>query len=192
MVLGHKGHGKTTVAHILDYRFDFAFADTTNYVKSITLDFINANPQVTKLSSSEFLEKFNDDKDSVRDLMKLALDNYTENDPTRFIRDRLEHSDVYAGCRSAIQFEQAKPLLDVIFWVRNDNLPEDDPTMEIAYDPSCMILLNNSGTKTQLERNIKGELFKLAGVPIRTYDRCLRDSLVSSLETTQKLPTITE
>lgn len=189
MVLGHKNHGKTTVANMLDTKFNFRFVDTTNYVKEITKIFIHnshSNPTNSTMPIFEFEDKFRKDKDSVRDLMKCALDEYTKNDPIRFIREQLARSDVYAGCRSSIQYNAAKELIDLVLWVRDDRQEENDPTMDIQFNENEMILLNNSGTLLQLERNLKGVLHDLANTSIRTYDKTLRDSIISAMSSTQK------
>jgi hypothetical protein len=189
MVLGHKNHGKTTVANMLEYKFNFPFVDTTNYVINITRSFIynNENPNVRDTKTvADFDHKLVTDKDSVRDLMKCALNEYTKDDPIRFIREQLTRSDVYAGCRSSIQYNAAKELIDLVLWVRDDRQEENDPTMDIQFDENEMILLNNSGTLLQLERNLKGVLHDLANTQIRTYDKTLRDSIISAMSSTQK------
>jgi hypothetical protein len=179
MILGHKEHGKTTLAELLNYRFGFTFVDTTIRLRDITKEYLTSNPQLG-LSSGVFHQQFHTNKDKVRHVMVEALADYNKDDPVRFIKEQFERCNVYAGCRSNAQYEAAKPFIDLTFWIKDNRKEENDPTMEIEYQPD-MILIDNSGTKLQLESKVKQALHQKAGVPIRMYDQCLRDSIVSSI-----------
>lgn len=187
MILGHRYHGKTTLAKLLDYRFGFAFQDTTLPLRELTKEFLKNHPEFD-MEPLDFHTKFHNDKDSVRHIMVDALADYNKDDPAQFIKDRFETSDIYAGCRSIAQYEAAKPIIDFTFWIKDSRREEDDPTMEIKYTPD-MILINNSGTKLQLEYQVKRALHDLAGIDIRTYDKTLRDSIISSLNQNPNLST---
>jgi hypothetical protein len=179
MILGHRYHGKTTLAEILERRFNFAFQDTTRPLKELTGNFIEKHPEFG-ISLPEFKLKFAVDKDAVRHVMVAALADYNKDDPARFIKDRFERSNIYAGCRSIEQYTAAKSIIDFTFWITDSRREEDDPTMEIKRTPD-MVFIDNSGTKLQLESRVKSALYDVAGIPIRLYDKSLRDSLVSSM-----------
>lgn len=184
MVLGHKDHGKTTVAELLRNHFGFSFTDTTNKVLHITKKYLK-DTGGTDDDVALFDLKYATDKDSVREVMKKALREYTKDDPARLIRDQFISCDIYAGCRSQTEFDAAKDLIDLTLWVKDDRKLENDSTMDIQFTEG-MIELNNSGSIMQLERNIKGVLHELAGIDIRTYDKTLRHSIVSNMKSTQK------
>jgi hypothetical protein len=185
MILGHRYHGKTTLAEILERRFNFAFQDTTRPLKELTGNFIEKHPEFG-ISLPEFKLKFAVDKDAVRHVMVAALADYNKDDPARFIKDRFERSNIYAGCRSIEQYAAAKSIIDFTFWITDSRREEDDPTMELKRT-SDMIFIDNSGTKLQLEYQVKRALHNLAGTDIRTYDKTLRDSIVSNLNPSPNL-----
>lgn len=191
MILGHKGHGKTTLAKILEKYFGFDFVDTTDKVCSIAKKYLKNNKDTVYTVGSCKVDEFIFDniyvnnKDAVRDILKAALRDYTKDDPARLIREQFMDCDVYAGCRSQIEYDAAKELIDLTLWIKDDRKLEDDPTMDIQLDDS-MVVINNSGSITQLERNIKGVLCELAGLEINTHDKTFRDSIVSNMKSTQK------
>lgn len=191
MILGHRGHGKTTVAKILEKHFYFSFVDTTVKVCNIARHFLRNNEDTEyavgncEVNEHNFDSFYTKNKDSVRDIMKSALRDYTKDDPARLIREQFMVCDTYAGCRSQIEYDSAKELIDLTLWIKDDRKLEDDPTMDIQLDDS-MIVINNSGSIMQLERNIKGVLCELAGLEINFFDKTIRDYIVSNMKSTQK------
>ena len=182
MVLGHKDHGKTTVAEMLHSRFGFRFTDTTKGVVELTKAFIRKNPQP---GIPEFECLYGSNKDSVRAVMVKALADYNQKNPSRFIKEQYKVCDVYAGCRSSTEYEAAKDIIDFTFWVQDPRKEENDPTMDIVFDPNTMIHINNNGSLLQLECNLKYTLYLLAGIPVHSHDITLRDAIVSNMKHTQ-------
>lgn len=184
MVLGHKDHGKTTVAEMLQSKFGFRFTDTTEQLMQIARHYVQNTPSCG-LNWVTFAEHYNKNKDLVRPLMKTALQQYTKNDPARFIKEQYEKCDVYAGCRSSTEYKAAKGVIDFTFWVQDPRKEENDPTMDIVFDPDTMIHINNNGSLLQLECNLKHTLYQLAGIPVHSHDITLRDAIVSNMKHTQ-------
>jgi hypothetical protein len=184
MVLGHKDHGKTTVANMLHTKFGFAYKDSTQRVLEITQKYIEARP-LYPISKSAFLRKYKDNKNSVRDVLKEALTSYTQSNPAKLIKQQYEVCDVYAGLRSSVEYQAAKDIIDFTFWVQDPRKEENDPTMDIVFDPDTMIHINNNGSLLQLECNLKHTLYQLAGIPVHSHDITLRDAIVSNMKHTQ-------
>lgn len=181
MILGHKQHGKTTVGTILRNVYGFTVLDATEKLIEVAKRYVRDNPTKAGMTLQGFNYALEYGKDSVRRLLKEALTHYTKDDKSRFIREHFQLSDVYAGCRSSEEYQADTSLYDMVLWVRDTRKPEDDPTMEIEYDPDTMWLIDNSGTYAALEHSIKRALHQRAGIPMNTYDKTVRDSLITNL-----------
>lgn len=179
MVLGHKDHGKTTVANLLKSKFGFSFADTTQRLQKVVLNYIAKRPELS-ITETQYLKELETNKDAIRPLMVIALTDHNQNDPARFIKEQYKICDVYAGCRSSTEYKAAKGVIDFTFWVQDPRKEENDPTMDIVFNPDTMIHISNNGSLLQLECNLKTVLYRLAGIPINLHDITLRDSIVSN------------
>lgn len=58
---------------------------------------------------------------------------------------------IYDGMRSYEEFEASKHMFQLILWVDGSERNDDDPSMEIPYDPSTMTRIDNNGSLAQLE-----------------------------------------
>lgn len=183
MVLGHKDHGKTTVAEMLHNKFGFTYRDSTNRVLEITRHYIQAG-HAKGYNWVSFADQLTGNKDSVRHILKEALSAYTKTAPAKLIKEQYKLCDVYAGLRSDLEYQAAKNVIDFTFWVQDPRKEENDPTMDIVFDPNTMIHINNNGSLLQLEHNLKYVLYRLAGIPIYSHDVTLRDSIVSNMKNT--------
>lgn len=149
LILGHKGHGKTTAAELLA-ETGVLFTDSGERVIEIYVEdaLKNASGQKIRPAVMESLIlEVKCLKDKYRAELKAAVRKYTQHDPTKLIREMLEVSDIYAGCRSTVEYEASKDLFDVILWIRRKDVLEDDPSMDIEFNPEEMVLVENPGEK---------------------------------------------
>jgi hypothetical protein len=73
------------------------------------------------------------------------LNEYREGDPSRLVRDCLEHSDIVCGIRDRMEMIAAKKegLLDLIVWI--DRPVPVDPTVTFTIEDADVIIRNYSG-----------------------------------------------
>jgi hypothetical protein len=87
------------------------------------------------------------------------LNEYRKDDPTRLVRDCLEHSDIVCGLRDREELlgAKAKKLFDLVIWV--DRPVPIDPTVTFTVDDADLIIRNYTKFEDLYER-----LTHLAGV----------------------------
>lgn len=86
------------------------------------------------------------------------LNDYREGDPSRLIRDCLEHSDIVCGVRDSIELSVARKecLLDLVVWI--DRPVPFDPTVTFTIEDADVIIRNYTGFSdfyTRLKRFAK-------------------------------------
>jgi hypothetical protein len=141
LILGHGRHGKDTVAEILESTLGLTFTSSSY-----------ACLQVIKpvLCAARDYEDFTDDeiyaaRVNCRDLWKEAITLVNTPDKSYLAKLVLEQSDMYVGMRCNQEFLASKDLFDLVIWVEAfERIPEADPTLDIEFDDSFMIKVENN------------------------------------------------
>ncbi len=144
LILGHGRHGKDTVAEILEGMLGFKFISSSyaclQVIKPLLLA---ARPEhLTYATDEEIYE----DRINCRDLWKEAITLVNTPDKSHLAKLVLEQADTYVGMRCNQEFLASKDLFDLVIWVDAfERIPDADPTMDIEYDPSYMVRIDNNG-----------------------------------------------
>ena len=143
MILGHADHGKTTIAkQVVALKPEIKFIDSSQFaMDSCVL------PEAKKLVPDITIDDIKKFKPLMREFMCWAIKKYCVDDRAKLGKDIFEQSDMYVGCRSQDEYQAQidAGLIDLTFYVKNINKVENDPSMEIGFDPFTMILLQNDG-----------------------------------------------
>jgi len=153
LVLGHRHSGKDTFSELFVEENKISFYSSSFLVNEETV-FPVLGPKYGYANPIACYEDRNNHRVEWRDLI-LA---YNTPDRTRMARRILDTAALYCGMRSNEEFQACEKagLFDYIFWIRaTPRVEENDPSMDIEYDPSRMILINNSGTLEDLKRQVK-------------------------------------
>lgn len=149
LIIGHGRHGKDTAADILNRKYDYSFTSSSLACAEIlkpVLDIVNG----TKTADDHFAERHQN-----RELWKELISIYTASDPAALAKAIVAKTDIYVGMRAQREFEASEHLFETIFYV--DAWPRvtyTDPTFEIAFDSSRMVLIDNSGDMDYLEAQL--------------------------------------
>lgn len=164
LVLGHKHHGKTTVAHMLQ-RYDLTFVDTSDLLIDLAIKLNLEEHKPEKYITGR--DQVYRDKELYRDWLVHSLAVY--NEQNNFCEYVLNKCDIYCGMRSGEEYEANKHLFDCIVWVEVPDGPVDH-TMQIEFDPACMTKLHNNGTKLQLAKQVKAMVCQWANISMAAFD----------------------
>lgn len=160
LILGWARHGKDTVAELLERRHGMTFRSSSYFLaQACVRPYLEARGIVY-----DSLADCYEDRGNHRDLWNKAIVEYNE-DPTRLTREILAVADCYVGMRSAREYEATKDFYDHILWVdaSGRGLPaEPTSSMDIVYDPSRMILIDNSGSLEDLTKQLDALHWKMA------------------------------
>ena len=164
LVLGHKQHGKTTVARMLRH-YGLSFVDTSDLLIDLAIKLNIEEHKPEKYITRR--EQVYHNKERYRDWLVHSLAVY--NEQNNFCEHVLSKCNVYCGMRSAEEYEANKHLFDRIVWVEQPGGPVDH-TMKIEFDAGCMTKLHNNGTKLQLAKQVKVMVCHWAGMSTTAYD----------------------
>lgn len=80
------------------------------------------------------------------------LNEYREGDPSRLVRDCMEHSDIVCGVRDCMEMQACKKegLFDLVVWI--DRPVPIDPTVTFTIEDADVIVRNYSGFEDFYER----------------------------------------
>lgn len=164
LVLGHKHHGKTTVARMLQ-RYELSFVDTSDLLIDLAIKLNIEEHRPEKYITGR--DQVYRDKELYRDWLVHSLAVY--NEQNNFCEYVLDKCNIYCGMRSAEEYEANKHRFDRIVWVEVPDGPVDH-TMQIEFDPACMTKLYNNGTKIQLAKQVKAMVCQWANMSMTAYD----------------------
>jgi len=151
LILGHKRHGKDTVAEILRDDHGLSFRSSSEFIAASVVRPAMAEAGITYPSAAACFA----DRGNHRALWFDIISEYNREDPARLAREILSVADVYVGMRSPVEFEAARDLFDQILWVDASGRglpPEDSSSMGIAYDPDRMLWVDNGATIADLRK----------------------------------------
>lgn len=146
LVLGHAHHGKDVFAYYLGKYWNIQYVSSSvAALNRFLLDILKERHGYTSVQEAML------DRDNHRLEWFHEIEKYNTPDKARLVREVLEIHDMYIGLRSAEEYEAAKDLFDLVFWVDRSPIVPSDPTMKILYDPQSMIRVYNGGTLRDLE-----------------------------------------
>lgn len=149
LILGHKRHGKDTVAEILRDNYGLNFKSSSMVAaEKVMIPAFQSVYEYYKTAEECFNDRFNHRAFWFKEIKK-----YNSEDPTRLCKEILEDSKVYVGMRSDIEYQACKDLFDLILWVdRSDRLPtEGKDSMDINFNQEEMLPISNNNTLEDLE-----------------------------------------
>ncbi len=150
LIIGHGQHGKDTAAEILRDRCDLSFLSSSR----ACLDaFIWSMLRHRYLTKDECFE----DRVNHRDWWYRAIYLYNSPDRTNLSRLILDQANCYVGMRSRVEYEASVGMYDFVLWVdaSKRKLLEPSSSMNIHYDSSYMIRIDNNGTLEDLTSNLR-------------------------------------
>lgn len=153
LILGHKRHGKDTMAEILRDNFDFSFKSSSLAAAEIFL-FDMLNGPIWNMDYKSIEECF-EDRVNHRPLWYHLISAYNSVDKMRLAKEILKNDDCYVGMRNRSELEAAKGLFDLIIWVdASERLPlEESSSMTGTIDQADIIVTNN-GSLAEFEAKV--------------------------------------
>ena len=142
LILGHGRHGKDTVAEILESTLGLSFTSSSYACLQVIKPVLCA--AVSKYHDWED-EEIYEDRINCRDLWKEAITLVNTPDKSHLAKLVLEQSDMYVGMRCNKEFLASKDLFDLVIWVEAfERVPDADQTLDIEFDDSFMIKVENN------------------------------------------------
>lgn len=146
VIIGHAGHGKTTVSKVMAKLYNYRLKDPT--------DFIAEHIMVKNGYYRNFYDALYY-KDSEREKWFKAVETYNLSDNTRLVSNIFEHSDIYAGIRKYEELEDVKKKFNpIVIWVENKNVkPEPETSCTVKIEQADFVI-NNPGTLNELYKDV--------------------------------------
>ena len=147
LVLGHKNHGKTTLASLLSRFYQLRYADSSAFVCEKAVF-----PTLSQRYGYATPQECHADRDNHRQEWHDLIHEYNAGDPARLTRELLAENDIYCGLRNDVEFEATWHLYDYILWVDASATKPLEPatSMKISYDPLRMMKIDANGTIHEL------------------------------------------
>lgn len=153
LILGHARHGKDTVAELLRDNHGYTFASSSYFLAEVAVRPALAAKGITYHTLDECYA----DRVNHRAAWYDAISEYNGEDPSRLAKAILAEHAIYVGMRSNREYEAARPLFDAVLWVNayeRTGMAEPRSSMDIDYDPTCMVRVENNGSPQDLARLI--------------------------------------
>ena len=148
LIIGHKRHGKDTVAEIFNEIFDLSFESSSEAASRIFL--YNALKEKYNYQSPE--ECFEDRVNHRAEWYEL-IKEYNKEDRAKLAKGILKNSDCYVGMRDREEISEciAQDLFDVVIWVDASDRLELEGSDSFNIDRSCAdFIIDNNGTLPEL------------------------------------------
>lgn len=159
LILGHKRHGKDTMAEILRDNFDFSFQSSSMAAAEIFL-FDMLNGPLWDMNYNTIGECF-EDRINHRPLWYHLISAYNSVDKMRLAREILSNNNCYVGMRNHAELEAAKGLFDLIIWVdAGERLPLESSSSMTGVISQADIVIQNNGTLEEFTEKV----IKLGGL----------------------------
>lgn len=150
LILGHGDHGKGETADIIEALYGIRSC-SSSWAACKEAVF----PVLAPKYGYESVQECHDDRRNHREEHAECIEKYNTPDPTRLTRKIQEEFDGYDGMRKDREFQPSKHLFDRIIWVDAFGRGKPaDPSMDIEFDPKCMVWLDNNGSLADLENGI--------------------------------------
>lgn len=144
LIIGHRQHGKGTVADFLRDEFDMSVKGTSihtaEYIYSLLKHKYNS------------VEECYLDRDSCRNFWFDKINEYCANNPARVIEEIYQNNQACEGVRHRIEFEAAKNKghFDLILWVDASLRKPLEPVDSMQLNKEdAHVILDNNGTKEE-------------------------------------------
>jgi len=154
LILGAAGHGKDEFAELLKKYHGFKFTSSSLFCLDALF------PVLAHVNGYGCKPEAFKDRDDNRMLWKglIKLINYA--DKSALAKLILVDNDIYVGMRDNEEYLAAAPLFDITYWIdARFRVPKIDPSLNIAFDSTSMVLIPNNGTKLELENIVKSLKF---------------------------------
>jgi len=157
LIIGHKRHGKDTVAALFNEYFNLTFQSSSYKAAEIFI----FDELREKYGYKNFVECFEDRVNHREEWYNLICD-YNKFDKARLAKDILRYSNIYVGMRDYVEIAECKAqnLFDIIIGVIDpDKELEDSSSFNIdVYKEADIIIINRE--KEGLER-LKEKVLRL-------------------------------
>lgn len=161
LILGHAQHGKDTAAEHLRDAHGVQFRSSSLFLAKTVV-----RPELARRGLAyPSLDACYADRVNHRALWREIIEDYNRDDAARLAKDILAVSDCYVGMRMPREFEASRALFDAVLWINASGrgLPPEGPdSMGIAFDPSCMIRIDNGGTLDAMKAQLDGWMLTLS------------------------------
>jgi len=142
LILGHGGHGKGSVASIMQGMGITCISSSVAALHTVIF------PQMRDRYQT-WQECYADRRNNRHEWFTLIY-RYNDPDPGRLCKEILAEYNCYDGMRALREFEATSHLFDVILYVDASDRCRADLSMQIPFDPSSMILIDNNGSESDL------------------------------------------
>ena len=143
LILGYARHGKDTVGTHFQQYHDYKFVSSSWFVaKEVMWD-------VWGCAVYDNIHEMFEDRVNHRVLWMQMISAYNTPDKTKTGRTMIERGyDMYVGMRRQDELDACRQagVFDEYLWVdRSEHLPPEEGSMDIKYDPSYMVKIDNNG-----------------------------------------------
>jgi hypothetical protein len=147
LLLGHGGHGKTSISNLLTEFTGLTCKDSS---------WAAAEKAVWPFIGHEYpsLQACFDDRRNRRKEWKDYIKDFNTPDLTRLCREILKEADVYVGLRDIDEYRACEHLFDLIIYLDASERKPLEPSMEIPFDPQTMIKLDNNGPMSETAESL--------------------------------------
>lgn len=149
LVIGHGRHGKDTLCEVLRDEFGMNFVSSSEFcAKNVVW------PVMKHCSYLNWEECYNDRHNHREEWFNIIAD-YNKHEPDRLAKAILEKHDIYCGMRNIKEFEVAVQHFDLVVWVENPRLVDEDiSSFSIPREEADFVIVND-GTKKQFQRKVR-------------------------------------
>lgn len=158
LIIGHKEHGKSTIAELIVNRYNLKFSDSSMQAAKIFI----YDELKDKYNYNSFEECFIDRRNKRSEWYDLITD-YNKDDKAKLAKDILLNNDIYVGMRDKNEIKECKKqnIFDLIIGVYNPNLEhESKESFNIdVFEDSDIVIINQYPIPV-MEKKI-GNLFNL-------------------------------
>lgn len=157
LILGHKEHGKTTLADIIKINFGLTFNDSSMEAAKIFI----FDTLKDKYNYETFEQCYVDRRNRRKEWYDLITD-YNKDNKSRLAESILEYNDMYVGMRDRNEIKECrkKGLFDLIIGIYDPRKPlEGSDSFNIDLFEECDIIIYNNDDIYALEQKINN-LFK--------------------------------
>lgn len=152
LILGHKRHGKDTLAEMLRDKFGLKFISSSQAAADIFI-YDELKEKYGYKTSEECFE----DRVNHRQEWYEMIRDYNEGDRARLAKGILENADCYVGMRDREEIDECmnQGLFELIIWVDASERLELEDSSSFNIDKSCAdVIIDNNGTLEQFEARV--------------------------------------
>jgi dephospho-CoA kinase len=152
LILGHKEHGKSTVAEFINKNFGLKYKDSSMEAAKIFIFDVLKD----KYNYKSFEECYTDRRNKRKEWYDLITEYNSEN-KTRLAESILSYNDMYVGMREHTEISESrrKNLFNIIIGVYNPDMPlEGSDSFNIDLFKECDFIIYNNSTLLSLENKI--------------------------------------